>query len=133
MVTQKDRRHSGRVTYGPRHPELFPYESTLWDDWRDYRDGSRTRCLDKSKLTRVEDAKRRKTPYRYTIHRNRYSSTYQFIDNELVKVGTTENKNYGFIEDVDDELYKINKNNSKLKKQIKIRNARKIMKYLTGK
>jgi len=49
MVTRKDRRHSGRRYEKICHPENFPYERQLYDEWTNYRDGQRS-PVDRSKI-----------------------------------------------------------------------------------
>jgi hypothetical protein len=49
MITQKDRKHSGRKTICVKDNE-YPYQQTYWDDWNDYRDGMRNKKKDKPKV-----------------------------------------------------------------------------------
>lgn len=48
MITKKHRRHQGRKTICVNDKE-YPYQETFWDDWKDHRDGLRTKEKDKPK------------------------------------------------------------------------------------
>ena len=50
MVRAKSvKKRSGRRYTVVYHPEKYPYEEQYWDEWRDYRDGTRS-PVDRSRI-----------------------------------------------------------------------------------
>ena len=113
MVTQKIRKHSGRIS--AKYDEKMPFElrvefdlldeSIYWDDWTDYRDGNRKICSGSfsgyGRLRKQTKQFNNKLMYRYKLackYGKRYKKPKQFklniYENWYTTYFQTENKFY---------------------------------------